>query len=157
VPTEKHYSTAVFAFLSHPRQNKHSFSPKKQLLKRKKWEEKPVQRPAPLLFSPPSALLLLLCCSFPFPHAAFTAFIAYSQLYAQSCPLNAVLLSEGKCRAHGHLLPLLQNYMIRTVHLYFRSKNCPSPGEPFHFAFAHESETLTGTDVTQPSATDVLL
>ena len=27
----------------------------------------------------------------------------------------------------------------------------------FHFAFAHESETLTGTDVTQPSATDELL
>ena len=38
-----------------------------------------------------------------------------------------------------------------------RSKSCPSPGELFHFAFAHESGTLTGTDVTQPSATDVLL
>ena len=31
--------------------------------------------------------------------------------------------------------------------------NCPSLGQLFHFAFAHESGTLTGTDVTQPSAT----
>ena len=50
-----------------------------------------------------------------------------------------------------------KNAVLRTVHLEFSSKNCPSPGELFHFAFAHESGTLTGTDVTQPSATDVLL
>ena len=50
-----------------------------------------------------------------------------------------------------------KNEVLRTVHLEFHSMNCPSPGELFHFAFAHESGTLTGTDVTQPSATDVLL
>ena len=43
--------------------------------------------------------------------------------------------------------------VLRTVLLEFSDKNCPSPGEPFHFAFAHKSGTLIGTDVTQPTAT----
>jgi len=46
-----------------------------------------------------------------------------------------------------------KNAVLRTVLLEFSSKNCPSPGELFHFAFAHKSGTLIGTDVTQPSAT----
>ena len=50
-----------------------------------------------------------------------------------------------------------KNAVLRTVHLEFSYRNCPSPGELFHFVFAHESGTLTRTDVTQPSATDVLL
>ena len=49
-----------------------------------------------------------------------------------------------------------QRRFYSTVHLEFHYKNCPSPGELFHFAFAHESGTLTGTDVTQPSVTDML-
>ena len=67
--------------------------------------------------------------------------------------LNFSLWDNIGTLSSGAFGQTFKNAVIRTVLLEFCYKNCPSPGEPFQFAFAHKSGTFIGTDVTQPSAT----